>query len=116
MTDFAGMTDRELNEYIAYARHWTKTDRSKLVWQPPDEAEYPRATLPQWTTDLNAAWRLLVELKNAADTLAHLEPDGLSRAFVTLRTIKHGSKFFRNNSAARAICEAWCWWKERENA
>jgi hypothetical protein len=114
MTDFASMTDDELNEWIAYERGWTSnipTSSYTQFWISPTTSSR-RLSLPKWTNDLNAAWKLFAEMSQSEIfTDCELVPCG---AGALVRMVGKGQNWeeVEANKPARAICLAWCMWRE----
>lgn len=116
MTDFSTMTDGELRRWIAERLGWTeiKEELSRMrdlegepisVWAGRDtsgEVEY----IPDWPNDANAALELFKQFH------------GIGLEWFNNRwTIASGTKWLAgNDSAARAICEAWAQWHEAKES
>lgn len=125
MTDYAELTDAELNQHIAQAREYLLSANDPNNWTvlDPDRIQitgfhtYPAqawAAVPNWAGDVGEAMKLLEDVLGF--TVQNDENEDELRYFVQIRFIdsqglRGGCRVYRDR-LPRAIAECWLMWKE----
>ena len=108
------MTAEELREEIARLRGWTDTDRPLVHWKTPPS--HPRwAWVPNWPSDIAAAWQLVEEIEKECHAVSMERGSKKQWDCVILpEEVQETWVVGEGDTAPLAICRAYVAWKRTQ--